>query len=136
MTNLTINLSGKNINLSFNDANTTTTQKTEKLEWSETLLDGETVNYEKAEKAIKKLGDGWRFPTRFELESLLDLSRHEPAIDTEKFPDTKSTYYWSSSPCAWNETAVWVVLFSLGYVDVSSSRRYDLACVRAVRSSQ
>ena len=54
------------------------------LEWSHTLLDGEYATYEKAEKAIAALGEGWRMPTRAELESILDLSRHDPAIDTEK----------------------------------------------------
>ena len=107
---------------------------TSELEWSETLLDGESVTYEKAEKAVKKLGEGWRLPTRFELESILDLSRHEPAIDTKKFPDTKSAYYWTSTPCAWNDTAVWVVYFYDGLLH--DYRRSYGACVRAVRSSQ
>lgn len=105
-----------------------------KLEWSHTLLDGKTVTYEKAEKAVAELGEGWRLPTRQELESILDLSRHEPAIDTDKFPDTKSKHYWTSTPCAWNSSAVWVVDFANGYVTDGS--RYAFACVRAVRSGQ
>lgn len=105
-----------------------------KLEWSHTLLDGKTVTYEAAEKAVAELGDGWRLPTRQELESILDLSRHKPAIDTDKFPDTKNEYYWSSTPCAWNSSAVWVVYFDFGLVDFSL--RSDNGCVRAVRSGQ
>lgn len=105
-----------------------------KLEWSHTLLDGKSVTYEAAEKAVAELGDGWRLPTRQELESILDLSRHDPAIDTDKFPDTKSAYYWTSSPCAWRASAVWVVGFSSGGAfDLSRDRH---ACVRAVRSGQ
>ncbi|GAB5451797.1 MAG: hypothetical protein Hals2KO_21250 [Halioglobus sp.] len=104
------------------------------LEWSDTLLDGESVTYEKAEKAVKKLGKGWRLPTRKELESLVDTSRHDPAIDTEKFPDTKSKYYWTCTPCAWDEAAVWVVYFGSGFV--SYNRRVSGGCVRAVRSGQ
>ena len=106
------------------------------LEWSDTLLDGKTVDYKAALAAVEALGEGWRLPTRFELESLLDLSRHDPAIDIEKFPDTKSSWYWTSTPCAWNDTAVWVVHFHYGNVHYSFPRNYDYACVRAVRAGQ
>ncbi|MFD1216383.1 Lcl C-terminal domain-containing protein [Microbulbifer celer] len=117
--------------------NETTAPKTithANLEWSETLLDGEDVTFEEAEKAIAELGEGWRMPTRLELESILDLSRVDPAVDTEKFPDTQSDFYWASTPCAWNDAAVWCVDFSLGYVG-NYHRDYG-ACVRAVRSGQ
>lgn len=104
-----------------------------KLEWSKTLCGGEKVTYEEAEKACAELGEGWRLPTREELESILDLSRHEPAIDTDKFPDTKSSWYWTSTETACNTSAVWIVDFGDG--DVDHDRRYDLACVRAVRET-
>lgn len=118
----------------FNDGNLNIEEKRPLLEWSETLLEGEAVSYEEAKAAVKKLGEGWRIPTRSELESILDLSRYEPAIDTGKFPNIKSSYYWSSTPCSWaNDTAVWVVYFGSG--NVSSSTRCLTACVLAVRSS-
>lgn len=104
------------------------------LEWSKTLLDGETVTHQDAEEAVANLGEGWRLPTREELESLLDLSRHDPAIDTNLFPDTKSCAYWTSTPCAWNPSARWVVDFNYGYV--LAFRRSYVACVRAVRAGQ
>lgn len=105
------------------------------LEWSHTLLDGEKVNYEKAEKAVAELGDGWRLPTREELLTLVDLTCHDPCIDTDKYPDTKSGYYWTSSECAWNkDEARWVVGFYYGSVLGSHLDYY--ACVRAVRASQ
>lgn len=107
------------------------------LEWSPTLCNGERVTYEKAEKAIAELGDGWRLPTRVELISIMDLSRYDPCIYTEKFPDTKSEPYWSSTPTAWNSSDVWVVYFYLGYLGyVSVFHRSNYACVLAVRSSQ
>lgn len=106
----------------------------EQLEWSHTLCNGERVTFEKAEKAIAELGEGWRLPTRQELESILDLSRYEPAIDTERFPDTQSTWYWSSTQCAWDSSAVWIVHFNYGFVN--NYDRSNLACVRAVRVSQ
>ena len=109
-------------------------QVVDNLEWSDTLLDGKTVDYKAALAAVEALGERWRLPTRFELESILDLSRHNPAVDTEKFPGTKSTWYWTSSACAWNDAAVWVVYFSYGLV--GSNHRNDYACVRAVRAGQ
>jgi hypothetical protein len=104
------------------------------LEWSATLVDGETVTYEDAQKAIADLGDGWRMPTVDELATLVDRSRCEPAIDTSKYPDTKSCAYWSSTACSFNDAAVWVVYFSYGHVN--RNHRLDSACVRAVRSGQ
>lgn len=103
-----------------------------KLEWSQTLCDGKHVNYADAEKAAESLGEGWRLPTRLELESILDLSRHDPAIDTDVFPDTESDWYWSSTPTAWNPSAVWIVSFSGG--GVLDDPRLSGACARAVRS--
>jgi len=104
------------------------------IEWSKTLLEGEAVNYKAAEKAIAELGDGWRMPTREELLTLVDLNRHDPCIDAEKYPDTKSRAYWTATPCAWNESARWVVNFGDGYLGAYHDG-YD-ACVRAVRASQ
>lgn len=101
------------------------------LEWSHTLPNGERVNYKEAEKAVAALGYGWRIPTIRELFSLVDHLHHDPAIDTEKFPDTRSYAYWSSTPCAWNAAAVWVVYFDYGHTD--SRDRSHSACIRAVR---
>jgi hypothetical protein len=103
------------------------------LEWSPTLCDGKHVSHADAEKACVALGEGWRLPTRMELESILDLTRHEPAIDTARFPDTKSGWYWTSTPCAWSSDCAWFVSFGLGDADgVHRDGRY--ASVRAVRS--
>ncbi|WP_430009873.1 DUF1566 domain-containing protein [Methylophaga lonarensis] len=104
------------------------------LEWSATLCDGEQVNYEAAEKACHELGDGWRLPTRQELAGILDLSRYDPAIDIDKFPDTKNCAYWTSTPTAWNLSSAWVVYFYRG--SAHSRHRKAKAYVRAVRSSQ
>ncbi len=108
-------------------------RRTSDLEWSPTICDGKCVDYAAAEKAAAALGEGWRLPTRWELESILDLTRHDTAVDTTRFPDTKSAYYWTSTPCAWNTSDVWVVGFGNGYV--YGYHRSGGACVRAVRSS-
>ncbi len=101
-----------------------------KLEWSATLCDGKSVDYAAAEKACAALGEGWRLPTRMELESILDLTRHNPAIDTVRFPDTKSDWYWTSTPCSWAPSCAWIVSFDRG--DAGHNDRYGKACVRAV----
>ncbi|WP_138436368.1 Lcl C-terminal domain-containing protein [Marinobacter shengliensis] len=130
-----ISLDNNDLSIIVNPVSEPQAKKAEQqLEWSQTLLDGEAVTLSEAEEAVAKLGEGWRLPTRQELESLLDLSRHDPAIDTSKYPDTKSCAYWTSTPCAWNNAARWVVFFLLGGVD-ADLRGYG-ACVRAVRAGQ
>jgi len=108
-------------------------ETTTQLEWSPTLGNGERMTYAKAEKAIKALGPEWRFPTVQELLSLVDYSRCDPAIDIERFPDTKSGAYWTSTPCAWAPRAAWFVYFGHGGSD-SYHRDFNSAFVRACRA--
>jgi hypothetical protein len=117
-------------NLSWGESPATAAAPT--LEWSPTLCNGERVSYAEAEKACAALGEGWRLPTRMELESILDLTRHDPAVDTSRFPDTKSGWYWSSTPCAWSSVYAWFVSFYYGGA-FNFHRGLDGAFVRAVR---
>ena len=55
----------------------------------------------------------WRMPTERELKSIVRRDRQYPTIDMDWFPNTLSTYYWSSSPVAGGYDA-WVVNFSNG----------------------
>lgn len=74
----------------------------------------------------------WRLPTREELRSLFDYSRNSnvrPAIDTAWFPNTVSTWSWSSSPYAGNTDDAWGVVFSNGSV----AHKYNDRQVRLVR---
>lgn len=100
-------------------------------EWSHTLLAGEAVNYTKALIAIASLGAGWRMPTSAELLSLVDANRTAPCIDTSKFPDTRSRFYWTSTPCIWDPAARVVIGFYCGTVD--SHTETNINCVRAIR---
>lgn len=115
-----------------NPDNTITDTKTG-LTWTRDTI-AEDVTHEDAIKAVEALGEGWRLPTIEELTFLVDYSRTRPAIDTGAFPDTRNDCYWSSTPFAPNDTAVWVVYFDDGLVD--SLHRGSDACVRAVRSGQ
>ena len=81
----------------------------------------------------------WRLPNRNELQSLVDYSKLDPAINTVKFPDTNS-YYWSSTTMvdnnlqnhAWSVNFAWGHLYSGVYFVDKSTGNY----VRAVRNIQ
>ena len=96
------------------------------------------LNWQDAISACKELcfarHTDWRLPTREELFSLTDDTRREPAINKEMFPDTKSSWYWTSTPLASYSGYAWIVYFYDGYVyvDVKDSSNY----VRSVRASQ
>ena len=75
--------------------------------------------------------NNWRLPTIQELQTIVDESRVNPAIDTTAFPSTPAQYFWSSSPYAGDSSDAWVVDFHLGYVyhdDVGYT--YRVRCVR------
>lgn len=107
------------------------------LIWARTLAQGgeaKCLDHAAASEAVKDLGEGWRLPTRAELLTLVDDTRHEPAIDVAAFPDTQSGWYWTSTPAAWNPSAdAWFVTFGYGYA-ATVYRSLD-AFVRAVRSA-
>lgn len=140
MSNLAIKLGDKKITISVPETQISIVVDNESpaavpapiLDWK--VIDGDSVNYESAEELVAELGPGWRIPTRIEAESILDLTRFDPAVDTSKFPGIKSKAYWTSTPYAANKSAVWVVDFNYGHVD--STYRNSSAGVLAVRSSQ
>ena len=84
----------------------------------------------------------WRLPNRFELESLLDLAYHNPALSDDagtghqseagisSFTVT-SVDYWSSSTRAGTPDFAWRVNLYLGYVDTAAKAgSYDVWPVR------
>lgn len=117
----------------FTDNGDTVTDNTTGLVWTKATI-AKDVTHEDAEAAAAAFGEGFRLPTAQELFGLIDHGRHNPAIDVDRFPDTRSTWYWTSNKCAWTEGARWVVSFYYGSV---GSGHPDLrGCVRAVRPGQ
>jgi hypothetical protein len=73
----------------------------------------------------------WRLPSRVELVSLLDLSRTNPSISLEAFPDTLGEWFWTSSRQADDPSRSWFAYFYFGYPDTDPQvNTYQARCVR------
>ncbi|MBI5590903.1 MAG: DUF1566 domain-containing protein [Deltaproteobacteria bacterium] len=76
------------------------------------------MNWEEALSYCATLNLGnysdWRVPTIKELRSLADYSVRTPAINTTYFPNTVSSYYWSSTTYAYTTHGAWDVYFDDG----------------------
>ena len=88
----------------------------------------------------------WRVPDLYQLASLVRCrggsyknlddgcsgSYQRPTIDTDYFPNAQSSWFWSSSPDAYDSYYAWIVYFGGGYDN--SNYRSDGRYVRLVRS--
>jgi hypothetical protein len=73
----------------------------------------------------------WRVPSMITLHGLLNNNRIYPAIDTAYFPNTKSHFYWTSSPSSITHNSAWRISFAFG--DSKYYLRYSGYAVRLVR---
>jgi hypothetical protein len=74
---------------------------------------------------------GWRLPSVKELDTIIDDSRFEPAIDLTAFPNTPNEPFWTSSPKSGDPSMAWMVNFDHGFsypVPLDSPNR--VRCVR------
>jgi hypothetical protein len=86
-----------------------------------------------ADLSFAGYNSGWRMPTVEELRSIVDYTRHDPAWNTDVFAGKHNDWYWTSTECALNKDAAWVVGSGGGYV--SDGGKEDRYYVRPVRSS-
>ncbi|MGB1159384.1 MAG: DUF1566 domain-containing protein [Porticoccaceae bacterium] len=76
----------------------------------------------------------WRVPTLMELMTITNKDTFNPAVDSNYFPNVRSSDYWSSSPYAGSESNAWRVSFGYGYNAYGT--RSDGYHVRLVRSGE
>ncbi len=77
----------------------------------------------------------WRLPTKEELSGIVDRTvATSPKVDVNWFPNTQSSYYWTSSPYVGSSYYAWYVDFSDG--NVSNGGRDYNGYVRLVRDTQ
>ncbi|RFC34013.1 MAG: Protein of unknown function (DUF1566) [Candidatus Nitrotoga sp. LAW] len=83
-----------------------------------------------AKSEAKATRQAWRLPKVEELSSIVDMSRRDPSIDTDVFPGTPGSAFFTSSP---DGALSWFVSFYVG--KVFSEYNAIPNHVRLVRSS-
>ncbi len=76
--------------------------------------------------------DDWRLPNIRELESLVDLSLHSPALARKFFPRSVAEGYWSATTSAYETRYAWVLYPKDGAIGVGFKHLPEF-CVWAVR---
>jgi len=77
--------------------------------------------------------DDWRLPNIKELQSIIDFSKSNPAIDPV-FTNTTSNFYWSSTTYAGGSAFGWGFYFDVGSMDyLTKGNSYYIRPVRGGR---
>jgi hypothetical protein len=73
----------------------------------------------------------WRLPKAKELETLIDETRFDPAIDETIFPGTGGDSFWASTPLSGQDGFAWFVSFYAGIAYNSpAAEPHRVRCVR------
>jgi hypothetical protein len=87
------------------------------------------MTYDEAVRACSKLGEGWRLPTKEEIEEIYEnkdmLGGFVSPIyvsDNAEFSIDNNVYYWSSS--SYGSDYVWVIGFTHKFVAVTLKTEY------------
>jgi hypothetical protein len=105
-----------------------------RLEWQR-RTDSATRNWPEAVQYCRDLaldGGGWHLPSLKELLTIVDSTRHEPAINLRMFELHLGESFWTSSEYINGRGTVYLVNFADGSADISSSHD-ELHYVRCVR---
>ncbi len=78
----------------------------------------------------------WRLPNVKELRSIVEPACHTPAINHERFPNTASIEYWTSTVSVDNTSNAWRVEFGNGESNAARNNRTSSYAVRLVRVEQ
>lgn len=74
---------------------------------------------------------GWRLPSLPELFSLEETTGSQPQLDAAVFPDTPLSWFWTSSPCAFQNGSAWAVNSRGGYPGYGTEEgTRPIRCVR------
>ena len=76
-------------------------------------------------------GKVWRAPSMKEIQTLVDDTRKNPAIDPAAFPNTNYVVFWTSSPLNGDATRAWGIDFATGSVgNYITTAIKNVRCVR------
>jgi len=76
----------------------------------------------------------WRLSSIKELQSIVDITKHDPAIKTGFKNTATDDWYWSASPSVGNVSFAWIVHFYSG--DTGNGTKAGTNYVRCVRGRQ
>ena len=107
------------------------------LTWQQSLSAG-TYSWYEAQEYCSMLSyagfsSGWRVPTMKELVSIVDYTQSNPSIDSNFFPNTPATVFWTSTGYQGDSGSglAWYVYFLNSYVNsVSINVSNNVRCVR------
>lgn len=75
----------------------------------------------------------FRLPSVKELQTLVDETMTDPAMDRAAFSGEPSEFFWSSTPCAHSPGSAWGVNFAVGFTNnFPVADTFRVRCVQAL----